>query len=442
MFRVTELSPAFAGARFSYTFLRHGLLPLPRHFLVALQENPKHRLLYQILAEGLLQSLHHSGPLFVKFGQIMAMREDLLPKEICLKLENLFDQQQPMSVRRVREQIRAGLGEKADLIVNIDNRPLGVGSIGQVHRAQLRSKESVIVKVRRPRVADKIVQDRELLLFLTGVLERFAGPNLLPTIKTIRRMIYDLAEGVTLETDFLREKRALEKIAWQVRRRRKIAVPKVYAEQCSDSVLVMEELRGVSLAKFLRKKGVARAKKTVAEKAVKEVLQQIFIDGFFHADPHGGNFIVMQDGRIGLIDLGLTGEFSDEYRRNINTAIRALLKNDAEAAFRALLQFGELPDGFDYAGFKAAVRRVFLKHKAAQAKRKSRASSRVKLDSLVNELFREAYQFDIHVPKNVTLLIKTFVTLEGLAKSLDKDSSLVKLAAPVVLQSWLPRFLR
>ena len=211
----------------------------------------------------------------------------------------------------------------------------------------------------------------------------------------------------------------------------------------------MEELRGKPLSAW-RKRARSRPKeaKQLADLALTEILRQIFEDGHFHADPHAGNLLVLEDGRLGLIDLGLTGEFSRKDRRNIVRAVRALLARDVDRVIGALLAFGEPPPDFDSARFAEDVQSVIGRHRETVTQRiqggtgDSRQRSSNPLDDFVSALFAVAHAHGVHVPSSTTLLIKTLVTIEGVARSLDPELNLTATAMPVVLRAMTPPWLR
>ncbi len=226
-------------------------------------------------------------------------------------------------------------------------------------------------------------------------------------------------------------------------------VPECYLELSSQHVLVMEELVGEPLSSFRRRaEREPEAAARVANLALTEILRQIFEHGHFHADPHGGNLLVLEDGRLGVVDLGLTGELGPDDRRRIGRAVRAFLSRDADALIEALLGFGSVPPDFDAQRFRRDVEAV-VRDKGQRVARRlggrddgdgSRASNA--LDEFVTELFGVAHAHGIHVPSSSTLLIKTLVTIEGVARSLHPSLDLKSVVAPVVLRSLAPRWMR
>jgi len=212
-----------------------------------------------------------------------------------------------------------------------------------------------------------------------------------------------------------------------------------------EYVLVMEELAGEPLSAFrARAKTDPESARRVADLAFKEILKQVFEDGRFHADPHAGNLLILPDGRLGLIDLGLTGESGEQDRQRIARAVRAFVAGDPEALSRALLDFGTPPPDFGYEEFKADVAAVVHQNEsqvvAEMTGRNGGGTSG--LETLVNELFKVAHRHNLYVPPSSTLLIKTIVTIEGVARSLNPDLNVLAAAVPIVLRAMSRKWFR
>jgi ubiquinone biosynthesis protein len=406
---------------------RFGILPLPLHLYHGLKKNKEARFFHVIGGRGLKSILQNSGPLYIKIGQILALREDLLGKEICLELSALFSQQKAMSLKEVKKILEK---EKLSLdnFSSIEEIPLGVGSIGQVHPAILKSGEAVIIKVKRLGVESNLAKDEKQLKALLEFIKTFLKNEQLSKLTIIEKMLIQLLTNVREEIDFTNEARALNLFGKRFFKSADIVIPKIYDDLCNRNVLVMEHLKGETLDEYKKREDVLKEDKSrIARLAFKEILGEIFNYGNFHADPHAGNFIVLPDGKLGLIDLGLTGNFTSRDRNLIIRAIKSFLAQDIDASMKALLDFGEVPENFNFEGFKEEVKIVFTENKG------------LGLEILVSKLFQVAFKFDIYVPQDTTLFIKTLVTTEGLVKSLDPEFKVAKEAIPIILSSWVKR---
>jgi ubiquinone biosynthesis protein len=432
---------AFIGIpRLTWTALRFGVLPSPQRYLnVAREEGLSWNLPLKVFGDSTVKVFQESGPLFIKFGQILSTRDDLLPQVLCERLETLTRKQKAMPLAE-REKVLAAAFQDGSPFVSIEHIPLGVGSIGEVYRAKLRNGEAVVVKILRPGIAAQIERDFQTLRTLVKTL--FAMPRL--KIKSyeflIEQAITDLYEGIKTEANLLNEAQALMEFEKRFRESPHIKIPKCYWELSSPNVLVMEELKGKALADFREDEGQDYYSKRMANLALREILRQIFEDGRFHADPHGGNLLVLEDGRLGLIDLGLTGTFQDKDRKQIARALRAIAFKDADALVQAMLSFGIRPLDFNEAAFKEDILSLVRSYRESALKSGGEAQER--LDLFVGQVFAKVREHRIHIPTSTTLLIKTLVTIEGLSKSLDPEIDIVKTALPIVLAAVAPRWLR
>jgi ubiquinone biosynthesis protein len=429
--------------------VRHGLMPAGLAAAHTLRQEGVSELHWKVLGDGLVRFLQHSGPVFTKFGQILATRTDLLPAAVCARLEALYSRQVPMKRRALRRSLREAHAGSSPF-AEFSEEPLAVGSVGQVHRARLPDGTRVIVKVLRPGVERQIERDldvaRVLLPLALGIERRGQSASR----QLLMKSLDDLAEGYAGEVDLRREAVSLAEFARRFERNPKVKVPTCFEELSSKHVLVMEELIGEPLSAYrARAQTDPEAARRVANLALTEVLRQVFEDGRFHADPHAGNLLILEDGRLGVIDLGLTGELTQQDRRRIARAVRAFLSRDPDALMRALLGFGTTPEGFDQGRFQKDVATVVRRRGKAVAGRLagSRAAGSAlpesnPLEEFVAELFAVAHVHGIHVPHSSTLLVKTLVTIEGVGRSLHPELNLTAVALPVILRSLTPRWMR
>ena len=435
----------------AYTLVRHGVLPTGLAAVVTMKDEGASALHWKALGDALVRFFQNAGPVFTKFGQILATRSDLFPETVCTRLERLYTKQPAMPKAQLLAALKiAYRGYPATSpFERFEFKALAVGSIGQVHRATLRDGTPVIVKIIRPGIAREV--ERDLTAAHTLMTLFFALPMRGKKANKfmLRKALEDLSSGFRTEIDLNHEADSLEDFGRRFRRNPNVCVPKCFRKLSSKGVLVMEELIGEPLSKYReRAKSNPEAAKRVASLALKEILNQIFIEGRFHGDPHAGNLLVLADGRLGLIDLGLTGEFGRADRKNIARAVRAFTSRDADKLIRALLGFGATPDDFDFEAFKADVIKIVQGHKGKVAQQVSgklaqaASSAGNSLEDFVNALFSAAYRHKIYVPAAATLLIKTLVTIEGVARSLDPEINLVAAAAPVILKSLTPAWLR
>lgn len=374
------------------------------------------------LGELLAALCEGSGPVFVKVGQVLATREDLLPAPLCARLRQLYSEQRAVSFRALEKELRRAYDPWP--FGSVDCTPLGVGTVGQVHRAVLTDGSTVVVKVLKPGVQAAVERDLELFEGILGLLP----PSTRQQMGMIERAITDLRSHFEQELDLENEARNLVAFKERCRRNPAIHIPHCYTELSRPGILVMEHVEGTPLGALDGQLESAEAQ-DIARTILRELLTQVFEHGQFHGDPHGGNLIRMSDGRIALIDFGLTGEMSTEMRQNLIEAVKAIISHNPDRAMDALLRFAIAPDHFDRAQFRGRVAEVYREHRA------SHMTTGMGLEALVTALFSQAYQSGLYLPPNTMVFIKAMVTIEGVARKLDPKIDVKGLASVVVLKS-------
>jgi ubiquinone biosynthesis protein len=430
---------AGTAPRLALAMVRRGILPVGPAALGTLRREGAADLHWKVLGDALARTLRDAGPLLAKLGQILATRGDLLPPALCQRLEALYADQHAMRRSELRRLLRRAYpgGQPFE---DFDVEPIAVGSIGQVHRARLKDGGRVVVKLVRPGVEAALQRDLDSAELLADVYFASLARGREDARRTTLRLLGDLASGLASEADLEREAAAYEEFGRRFAHNPRVRVPLCHREWSSREVLVLEELVGEPLSAVRARAARDReAARRAADLALREILRQVFDVGLFHADPHGGNLLLLEDGRLGLIDLGLTGELRPGDRRIITRAVRAFLARDTDAVLRVLLEFGTTPEDFDLSAFRADVTEVFQEY---QRRGVGAAASSPRLEELVDDLLRTAHRYGVHLPPSTTLLIKTLVTIEGVARSLDPEIDVAARAWPIVLRSLVPRWLR
>ncbi len=392
------------------------LLPFPQRLF----SEPKNKDA-KTVGERIRRVLQELGPTFVKLGQIASTRPDLIPEEIVRELEKLQDQVPPFSFQEVRDIVQEELGDELDHIFqHFEDNPLAAASIGQVHRAVLRSGEKVAVKVQRPNIAGVIETDLEILQDLAILAEHrleWAARY------KIRDMADEFSKSLRAELDYTNEGRNAEKIANQFRSDPTVYVPKVFWEYSTKKVLTMEYVDGVKLNEpdKLRLKGYNA--KLLAERLAKAIFHQIFNNGFFHGDPHPGNVFVLPGEVIAFIDFGMVGQLTPEMKYHFSSLVIALMRQSTDGVIKALLRMGLVSDDVNMAQLRGDVEQLRVKYYSVPL-------SRIRLGEAVNELLRTAFRHSIRIPTYLTVLGKTLLTVEGVVEKLDPDFSIFDIAEP------------
>ena len=450
--------------------LRRGVMPAGIAMVSTLRREGFSDLHWKALGDALVRFAQDAGPLATKLGQVLATHEDLLPAAACRRLERLYAEQAPMRRRQLTRLLqRAHSKGDTSPFESFDWEPLAVGSIGQVHRARLRDSSAVVVKLLRPGIETALARDLRSARALLKLFFRLAGRTTRKGQVAVERALDALARAFEREVDLEREADTLEEFAQRFRGNPRVCIPHCYRELSNAQMLVLEELRGVPLSalrddrgayeetrsRFLGKQASGpngrcsdqrESARRAAEIALTEILSQIFRDGTFHADPHAGNLLLLEDGRLGLIDLGLTGQLGDDERRTIARAVRAFVARDTEATLRLLLDLGELSPDFDVDAFRDDVRAVLGEQARGAFARATGSGSETddqtnQLERLVGDLFRVTRRHGVWLPESTTLLIKTLVTIEGVARSLDPEINVVVKAIPIIAKSLVPKWL-
>ncbi|HET6982454.1 MAG TPA: AarF/UbiB family protein, partial [Myxococcaceae bacterium] len=279
--------------------------------------------------------LEDLGPTFVKLGQVLSTRADLLPSEFILELRLLQDSVAPIPLDAVRAQIEAGLGRSPeDAFASIEREPLAAASIAQVHRATTRGGEPVVVKVQRPGIQTQIGSDLQVLRSLARLLEAVVEET---GIYSPVGIVEEFDRAIREELDFVHEAENVRAFQETHRERKGVRIPRVHDELSSGTVLTLEYFGGVRL---LEAELSAERRAELARVVLDTAFRQLFEDGLFHADPHPGNFLLLPDGDIGLVDFGLVGRLTKQMREQLVILIVAVALKDSDSVARLLYRIG------------------------------------------------------------------------------------------------------
>lgn len=370
------------------------------------------------------------GPTFIKLGQMLALRPDLVGDQVADSLRVLFDQVPPIAFSEIRKIVKSELGRKTfkTAFQSVDPVALGCASLAQVHCATLKDGTPVILKVQKKGVASLVRVD---LLILEGfarsadkVFSRFG----------IWQMYQDFKMATLREIDYREEAKNIKRFRknyFKLFRDADVVFPRYFPKLTTEKVLTMEPLHGKKVA--VLKKGSTVARKA-ASKSLVAILEQIFDHGFFHADPHAGNLFFMEDeGRIGFIDLGLVGQLDPKDKQKFLKVLFAILKRDKSRLAKALYKLGEPSRRTNYDQFEKAIRTLLDEVQVI-------GLEKFRLDKLVNRLLGIARKNRILIPNRYVLMLRAFLVIEGVAKSLDPKITLFQVAPPIVARSLLKSY--
>ncbi len=381
--------------------------------------------------ERLRLALQDLGPIFVKFGQVLSTRRDLLPSDVADSLAKLQDQVAPFPAEQARTLIEEAYAEPLDTIfAHIDPEPLASASIAQVHAARLVSGEEVVIKLVRPGIKPLIRRDVDLLYTIAGFAEHYwsEGKRLRP-----KEIVAELEKNLFDELDMLREASSASQLQRNFEGTSLLYVPKVYWNLTKPNLLVQERIYGTPISDIhgLKAKGVNMAR--LAEIGVEIFFTQVFKHSFFHADMHPGNIMVdvndSENPRYIAVDFGIMGTLSPDDQRYLAENFLAFFNHDYRRVAELHIQSGWVPANTRLDEFEAAIRSVCEPIFARPLKE-------ISFGQLLLRLFQTARRFNMEVQPQLVLLQKTLLNIEGLGRQLYPDLDLWKSAKPI-LEHWM-----
>jgi ubiquinone biosynthesis protein len=378
--------------------------------------------------------LEELGPSFVKLGQIASTRPDVLPAEVILELKKLQDSVPPIPFEQVKDAVESSLGDQLSAVFeSFEEAPLAAGSIAQVHRAKLKTEngvEDVVVKVQRPGIAKTIASDIELLHSFAALVERAIPES---RVYSPVGLVQQFDRAITSELDFSLEAENARRFAQNFEGHANVRFPRVYRQATSKQVLTLEYLDGHKIYGAIE---VGHSGKKLAQTALEAVVKMIFDDGFFHADPHPGNVIVLGTPEapvLAFIDLGMVGRLSPRIRDLTTDVMVSALRRDYEGLADAVYAIGSPTKKIDRDAFRAEV--------ALRAEKYlGRPLKEIEFSGLVRDLVQGATQFGIEIPTDFTLVAKTMMTLEGVGKEIDPDLDVFTETRPLFLELLRKRY--
>lgn len=426
MHRYRSIVSAFARNGLGYVVQEMGLVEMiPFH-----RSEERKGIRAKSIGERIRLLLEELGPTFVKLGQIASTRPDLIPPHILTELEKLQDHVPAFSFQETSQIIEQELGAPIDhLFLQFSETPLAAASIAQVHRAALRDGTAVAVKVQRPNIQALIETDLEIL----NDWARLAESRLEWARRyRLRDIVDELGRALRAEMNFLTEARNAEKFAEQSKSWDRVRVPDVYWDYCTSRVFTMEYVEGIKLSDLeeLDRAGIDRT--DVAERFAATIFQQVLEEGFFHGDPHPGNVLAEPDGGLVLLDFGMVGRLTPQMKKHFASFVIALRNHSTKGVIRAISNMGIVPEDISDDALYADVDEMRSKYYKVPLQQ-------VSIGEAVQDLLTLAQRHRIQIPAELTLLGKTFLTLEGVVSSLDPTFSVFDVAEPFGKKLYLER---
>jgi len=367
----------------------------------------------------LTQACIELGPTFIKFGQLISTRPDIVPADVLAELRKLQDDVPPYEGSEALAIVHEELGRPInECFSKIDGIPIASGSIGQVHRAKTKAGDDVVIKVQRPGIEEIIALDMQLLKWLAESLE-----SLIPELAVYRPtlLVAELDQMLTRELDYIHEASATTRFARAFAEDPGLHIPRVYWDFTTSKVLTLEAVPGVNVESALADGATyAFDRRTTARTLADCFLKQVFELGTFHADPHPGNVLIDERGTIGLIDFGQVGTITDETMVQIVVMVYAATSKEVGIIIDALADLGALGAETDRRQLERALRVLLDKYYGLPMKR-------LDLSQLMNEFSDVVRHYDVIIPRDVLMLFKSMGLVAGITTQLDPDLVLLGL---------------
>lgn len=382
-------------------------------------------------AERVRMVFEELGPAFIKLGQILSTRSDLVPADFINELCQLQDQVRPCNFKDVRKVLEKELAQPlGDCFDFFDETPIASASIGQVHRAKCRDGDVVAVKIQRPGIKDIIEVDLEIMLHLALLMERHIDEIALHRPVEI---VEEFARVIEKETDYTVEAINMERFARQFLTDETVYIPKIVREMSTELVITMEFVSGIKISEIRELEQAGLDRKLINLHGTNFILRQLFEYGFFHADPHPGNICVLPDNTICLFDFGMVGSVDRRTRENFVDLLESVVCRNELRAAQILLKLTSWEEEPDIRVLEREIAE-FIGHHLYKPLKDTR------MGRMLQKLMNITARHRLRIPPDIFLMMKAFGTVEGISLLLDPDFNMVEHAAPFIEKVKLERF--
>jgi ubiquinone biosynthesis protein len=386
------------------------------------------RLVRETFAQRLRRALEELGPTFIKFGQIMADRADVVPEQVVAELRKLQDEVAPFPADEARRLVERSLGKPIDrLFLHFYDEPEGAASLAQVHRAILPTGQAVAVKIKRPGIDDQVLADLEIMRQLAGFLDNYTHYF---DVVSATEIIKEFEVQIVKELDFVEEFLSITKFAADYANDDTVAVAGVFGDYVTRDVLVQEFMYGKKVSEVIAGNDDQRYdKKEINRRTADFIMSQLFINGYFHADPHPGNFLVLEDNVICFIDFGMVYSLRPYEQENLNLMMVGLSRLDPALVARSLLKMGYAEGTVDSEQFVAVVHDYIEAHLA-------RPLEYIDIPAALMQLLQMVVNYGVKLPPRLIYVAKVLGGLQTIGAGLDPEFQLLKYIRNFSPQIW------
>lgn len=396
------------------------------------EQQKKDNLVNLPLAQKVRAVLEELGPTFVKFGQLLSNRHELLPQDFIIELRRLREEVPPVGYEAVEQQVRKDFGTgPEELFREFEREPVAAASIAQVHRAKLQDGRTVAVKVRRPEAEETVGSDIIIMRRIAQIVDRHLWNG---KVFTACELVSEFERQINRELDFHRERLNIQKFGNYFNDNPSIYVPKVYQDYCSENLLTLDYVEGTRMTELLwgeKLQGINN--EVVVDRITELMLRQIFINGFYHADPHPGNLLVLKGDVVCFLDFGMMGSIPPFQQDHLNTIILGLVWRDPEVVTEAVL---------DLTNTKSIVdeERLMLRMFSFMEEYVDLPIQDLDITRSLSELILVLSEFGIKAPLNLSYILKSFVLLEEVATTLSPEYKTIEKLQEFSRQILMHRF--
>ncbi|RKY58839.1 MAG: 2-polyprenylphenol 6-hydroxylase, partial [Candidatus Neomarinimicrobiota bacterium] len=374
-------------------------------------------------AARLRMAFEELGPTFVKLGQILSVRPDLLSENIIGEFKKLQDEVPPFPGEQAKKEVETQLGKKVEhIFAFFDTTPIASASISQVHRAMTKNREQVVVKIQRPNIQNVINTDLRILSDLAKLIEKNVRES---HLFSPCRIVSEFSKTIQRELDFYREGQNIERFYKNFSDDETVYIPKVYWELTTDRILTMEYIDGKKISNIDEMESAGLDRKQIAINGAQAILKQIFEYGFFHADPHPGNIFVLPNNVIAPLDFGMVGSLDNEEMEAVGALLTAFVKKDVKKIINVLDDLGVLENVLDIRNLKVDLSDFLDRYYQVPL-------YQLDVGKILNEMIALMRNYHIRLPAELTLMGKALITEESVGRALDPQFDMITLAKPYV----------